>query len=165
MDIVMKALSVRQPWANLIAWGMKSIEVRTWSTDYRGDLLIVSSQKPDIVPAGMALAVVELYDVRDLMRPDLEQACIDPMALDPRHVGWHLRNIRRLVRPVPMSGQLGLWEARVVLEVAKHDPGPTLFDSPRCEAAPLPRVERSEDGGVQREERTGQGSREPSGEE
>ncbi len=36
----MKALSIRQPWAWLIAHGYKDIENRKWSTNYRGPLLI-----------------------------------------------------------------------------------------------------------------------------
>jgi len=44
----MKALSVRQPWANLIAAGKKTIETRKWATDYRGQILIVSSKTPKL---------------------------------------------------------------------------------------------------------------------
>lgn len=40
MITVERALSVRQPWASLIAAGRKSIEIRTWRTDYRGPLAI-----------------------------------------------------------------------------------------------------------------------------
>lgn len=36
----MKALTVRQPWASLIAAGVKTIETRSWSTRYRGPLAI-----------------------------------------------------------------------------------------------------------------------------
>lgn len=36
----MKALSIRQPWAWLIAHGFKPVENRTWHTSYRGDILI-----------------------------------------------------------------------------------------------------------------------------
>lgn len=36
----MKALTVRQPWASLIAAGVKTIETRSWSTKYRGPLAI-----------------------------------------------------------------------------------------------------------------------------
>ena len=32
----MKALSIRQPWAELILQGRKTIELRTWKTSYRG---------------------------------------------------------------------------------------------------------------------------------
>ncbi|MBK6692827.1 MAG: ASCH domain-containing protein [Myxococcales bacterium] len=40
----MRALSVKQPWAELIAAGKKKIEYRTWSVDLRGELLIVASK-------------------------------------------------------------------------------------------------------------------------
>lgn len=33
-----KALSIRQPWAELILRGSKRIEIRTWATDHRGGL-------------------------------------------------------------------------------------------------------------------------------
>ena len=36
----MKALTIRQPWASLIAAGVKTIETRSWSTRYRGPLAI-----------------------------------------------------------------------------------------------------------------------------
>ena len=59
----MKALSVKQPWANMIASGEKTIETRTWMTSYRGQVLIVSSKQPRIKPAGCAVAVVTLAAV------------------------------------------------------------------------------------------------------
>lgn len=36
----MKALSLTQPWATLIAIGAKRIETRSWSTRHRGDIAI-----------------------------------------------------------------------------------------------------------------------------
>lgn len=36
----MKALSLTQPWATLIAIGAKRIETRSWSTSYRGPVAI-----------------------------------------------------------------------------------------------------------------------------
>lgn len=36
----MKALTLTQPWASLIAFGYKHIETRSWSTSYRGLLAI-----------------------------------------------------------------------------------------------------------------------------
>jgi hypothetical protein len=39
-----KALSIRQPWAHLIVAGIKQIENRTWTTRYRGPLLIHAGQ-------------------------------------------------------------------------------------------------------------------------
>lgn len=42
----MKALSIKQPWASLIAHGIKDIENRTWATKFRGTIYIHASGKP-----------------------------------------------------------------------------------------------------------------------
>jgi hypothetical protein len=39
----MKVLSIKQPWASLIASGIKDIENRTWKTNFRGRILIHAS--------------------------------------------------------------------------------------------------------------------------
>ena len=39
----MKALSIKQPWASLIAHGIKDIENRTWKTHFRGRIYIHAS--------------------------------------------------------------------------------------------------------------------------
>jgi hypothetical protein len=41
----MKALSIKQPWASLIAHGIKDIENRTWKTKFRGRVYIHASAK------------------------------------------------------------------------------------------------------------------------
>lgn len=40
----MKAISILQPWASLVATGLKTIETRSWSTNYRGQLAIHASK-------------------------------------------------------------------------------------------------------------------------
>jgi len=42
----MKALSIKQPWASLIAHGIKDIENRTWRTNFRGRIYIHTSGTP-----------------------------------------------------------------------------------------------------------------------
>lgn len=42
----MKALTLWQPWASLIAVGDKTIETRSWSTKYRGPLAIHAAARP-----------------------------------------------------------------------------------------------------------------------
>lgn len=43
----MKALTLHQPWASLIAVGAKRIETRSWSTEYRGRLIVhAAARKP-----------------------------------------------------------------------------------------------------------------------
>jgi hypothetical protein len=40
----MKAISIIQPWASLIAYGAKRIETRSWYTSYRGSIAIHASK-------------------------------------------------------------------------------------------------------------------------
>ena len=42
-----KAISIKQPWAYLIASGIKDVENRTWRTNFRGKVLIHTGSKPD----------------------------------------------------------------------------------------------------------------------
>ena len=46
----MRALSLYQPWASLIVYGHKRIETRSWSTTYRGTLLIHASKATRWMP-------------------------------------------------------------------------------------------------------------------
>ena len=43
----MKALSIRQPWAWLIVHGYKDVENQSWSTDYRGPVLVHAGKTLD----------------------------------------------------------------------------------------------------------------------
>lgn len=43
----MKTLTIKQPWASLIAFGEKEIETRSWRTKYRGPLLIHAGKSVD----------------------------------------------------------------------------------------------------------------------
>lgn len=107
----MKALSVRQPWASMIAGGRKTIETRTWSTDYRGDLLIVSSKRPKWggLPLGQGLCVVELVDCRPMTIEDEPAAQCKMYEYGIGAYSWCLENIRP-VEHFPVRGQLGLYE-------------------------------------------------------
>ena len=41
----MKAITILEPWASLIAYGHKQIETRSWSTKYRGQIAIHAGQE------------------------------------------------------------------------------------------------------------------------
>ena len=113
----MRTLSVRQPWASLIAFGEKTIEVRSWSTSFRGRLLIHASGK-DIVedgitlPAGYAVATVEVVEVRPFTAADMEAACLEEMPDGPCFA-WVLRDAQE-IEPVPCKGRLNLWDADIM---------------------------------------------------
>ncbi|MCG2812996.1 MAG: ASCH domain-containing protein [Candidatus Aminicenantes bacterium] len=116
----MKALSIKQPWANMIAAGEKTIETRTWCTDYRGLLLIVSSKAPRIEPAGYALAIGKLIDCRPMTKDDEEEACC---VVYPNAYAWVLTNIKR-IEPFPVKGKLGLYNVDFLIVDS-----PLLIDS------------------------------------
>ena len=131
----MKALTIRQPWASLIMAGHKLVENRTWSTSYRGPLLVhaglkvdragysvlerMGVQAPQDLPSGVILGVVDLVDVVRWRRSGRGQGVLfDPYGLvdEPLAVGpvcWILRNPRLLAKPVPRAGRPGLWEAEL----------------------------------------------------
>jgi len=103
----MKALSVKQPWANMIARGEKTIELRSWGTRHRGDLLICSSKQPYIEPAGCILAIVNLVNCRRATQADEEKACsIVWLNVD---FAWVFEDIRRIA-PFPIKGAQGLFD-------------------------------------------------------
>lgn len=98
----MKALSVKQPWASLIASGKKTIETRTRSTSHRGPLLICAT-KPD----GMARCIVDIIDCRPMRAGDWKGACCEPY---PNAWGWIIGSVTP-IEPFPVRGQLGLFDA------------------------------------------------------
>ena len=102
----MKALSIKQPGANLIASGRKTVEVRSWATRHRGPVLVVSSLRPNVPPAGCAVAVADLVDCRLMTEDDAEAACSPAL---PGAYAWVLEHIRPL-QPFPVAGRLGLYE-------------------------------------------------------
>lgn len=113
----MKALSVKQPWANMIASGQKTIETRTWKTVYRGPLLIVSAKTPDIAPAGQALAIAELVDCRPMSVLDESAArCSNYEGA----FAWVLKNIRS-IPPFPVSGQPALFDVELPAGLVSED--------------------------------------------
>lgn len=43
----MKAITIKQPWATLIALGLKEFETRSWATKYRGPIAIHAGKSLD----------------------------------------------------------------------------------------------------------------------
>jgi hypothetical protein len=141
----MKALSIKQPYATSILRGTKTIELRSWQTAYRGDILICTSQTPayflrktpildqdnrhkvvneiteevDYMYFGKALCVVELYDIR-LMEQEDEKASEADYYDDL--FSWCLRNVRP-IKPFDVVGRLNLFEVNepiVYLQGVQH---------------------------------------------
>jgi hypothetical protein len=121
----MRVLAVRQPWASLLALGKKPVENRGWSTEYRGDVAIHASKKPDLsphalamlakhlpmtcvhkLPHGQIIGLVELYGVTRDMDGEWFSG----------PVGLLVRNARQLQKGLPHKGTQSMVEAGAYLE-------------------------------------------------
>ena len=110
----MKALTVRQPHADRIRRGVKTLEIRSWITHYRGPLLICAGARADDaegrkLPLGVTLCQVDLVDVRPWRRQDAREACA---RWQKGLYAWVLAR-PRAVPMRPLKGRLGLFEAPV----------------------------------------------------
>lgn len=120
----MKALSFRQPWAELVLQGRKTIDLRTYSTHYRGPLAVHASQKmetkrcwehdlnPDNLDAGGIVGTVELVDVVPLDEAAYHEHMADH--LSGRYwreglYGWVLAHPQRLPKFLPARGRTSLF--------------------------------------------------------
>ena len=116
----MKALSIHPYYAIGIVIGDKSIECRTWKTDYRGDILIVSTAKKisGLIP-GHALGIVHLDNVRPMTTTpkDLRAAVLKKEDVPAMSFAWELSN-PRIIKPIPLKGKLSLWEYTGEIELA-----------------------------------------------
>jgi len=117
----MKALSIKQPWAELILQGKKKIEIRKWDTKFRGRFLIHASKVPDEaamkefgfsdLPLGCIVGEAELADV---IHYNNDEEFANDKNLHFASPGWGnygfvLKNVKR-IKPVKARGNLGFWE-------------------------------------------------------
>jgi hypothetical protein len=127
------ALSIRQPWAELIMLGRKSIEVREWWTEYRG-LLWIHAAKMEDAELDRRFGFTTLYrggfigqiNLTSVVRFDRERW----MRWQERHLsegpmpatayGWVLRDPIRLLQPYPARGLPGLFHAAPEVSQSLH---------------------------------------------
>jgi len=134
---MLKALSLLQPWASLAVMGHKTIETRSWTTSYRGTLLIHASTGkggaaiaslpaiqihiPDFksLPFGAIIGEVNLKDIVRMMDLDLPLEILERLSLEERafgplqgaRFGWIFQDPVIYDPPIPAKGSLGLWDA------------------------------------------------------
>lgn len=120
------ALGVRQPWAELIIRGVKTIEVRSLGTVRRGTIYVYAAKKlaegPAVtaaaerhaldlesLPRGVLVGKVEIVDSIPCKPSDTIAACI-PKDLLVDRIGWKLENPERLPTPLPVRFlPYGVW--------------------------------------------------------
>jgi ASCH domain len=124
-----KALTIRQPWAELILRGRKPFELRTWKTKYRGPVVIHAAAKIDAADARQLglnpeklitsafVGVAVLSEVRPYTRDDamLLKRRRAGFGWFPHNFSWVLKKPRR-ISPVRGKGQLGLFKVPKAVE-------------------------------------------------
>lgn len=125
----MKALTIHPYYVHMIWFEQKTIEVRTWQTKHRGDILICSSREMmhGTIP-GYALCVAELVNVRPLKKADMDAAYLPDEDYRKGLYAWELENIRT-IQPIPVRGKPGLFD--VDDSLIKYIPDPEIDDRTR----------------------------------
>jgi len=108
----MRAITIHQPWAELIVRGEKDVENRSWRTHHRGPLLIHAGARaddasfaehgvPDAAERSGIIGVVELVECTQERTSRWHQE---------GSWGWYLTGARRFKKPIPLKGRRGLFE-------------------------------------------------------
>lgn len=115
----MKALSIKDPWAYLIAIGEKDVENRTWRTNFRGRIYIHVSAKPAKVFLSLfsQLNILSLPGNRSLSAIIGEVTIIDcirnslSLWAEDGCYHWILKDAILYDTPIlNIKGKLGLWD-------------------------------------------------------
>lgn len=125
----MKVITIKQPFASLIAAGIKCYEFRTWKTKYRGEILIHAGKGINKkamekfkcynldYPSGAIIAKVNLTDcvfiddeMRDVLKGENELV-YSSVINDKEWVGYgfKMENPER-IDPIVVNGKLSLWD-------------------------------------------------------
>jgi hypothetical protein len=138
-----KAVTIHEPYATLMRYGIKTVETRTWATRHRGPLLVCASKsrtvmngKPEVVKAaieaiqevdagfdpdkgfssGHAVAIVDVVDCVTLDGGPVEhrEAELEFGNYDAGNVGWLTERMSSVdMAPFPVQGKQRLFDVEV----------------------------------------------------
>lgn len=138
----MRALSLWDPWASLVAIEAKRYETRSWATSYRGPIAIHSTKKFDeedrsiclcepfrsaLVAGGIdtpeqlpRMAIIAVGRLVGIARAEDERASLSEQErafgdYSDGRFAWAFADVRRLPEPIPCSGLQGLWTVPLVV--------------------------------------------------
>jgi len=133
-------ITVRQPWATLLAFEVKTYETRSWRCEHRGPLAIHASSMlhpDDRIWAQEDMNIARLLrecgyeDVTDLplgtvlavgtLTQCYRTEAFGVLSRTERALGdwsrgrwaWRIERVERLPEPVPAKGRLGLWHCEI----------------------------------------------------
>ena len=124
----MKCLSISQPFADLIISGKKTIELRKWNTNFRGEFLIHAPIKIRIedckrlkitkkIVTGVIIGKAELYDIKKYnsakeVKKD-QKLHFASKNFQNKTFGFKIKNAKPLRIPIPWKGQLGFFDVEL----------------------------------------------------
>ncbi|MDH3677326.1 MAG: ASCH domain-containing protein [Nitrosopumilus sp.] len=131
----MKCLSISQPFAYLIIAGEKSIELRNWNTNFRGEFLIhapIRIKEKDCkrlkitkkLITGAIIGKVTLYNVKkynsdnELKRD--QKFHLASKEFHNKKYGFILKNAKQFRVPIPLMGQLGFFDVKLPKTIIRN---------------------------------------------
>ena len=122
-------ITIKQPFASLIASGLKEYEFRSWKTGYRGEIWIHAGKSIDKeamkkfeslkleYPTGCIIAKANLVDcvpVTEAVKEELRETNFLIYSGTTENADWNgygykLENVEAM-EPIFVNGMLGLWE-------------------------------------------------------
>lgn len=137
--MIVKTLTIHQPWAELLARGYKKLETRSWNTKYRGVLLIHASQTPstdysfslpegfppaDQIYCGAIIAIAQLTRTFTISCNRARGFLIGQFGrmedaygdLSAGRFAWWIGNAMP-IEPIPARGKQGLWNGEIPDEI------------------------------------------------
>lgn len=122
----MKVITLKQPWATLVAEGLKKYEFRSWKLNYRGEILIHAGKGIDKdamdkfkhlnlnFPHSRIVARVNILDCIELNQ-EINKNIIKQNELVYGHkynrtgYAWELEVIEKINNNKEVSGKQGIW--------------------------------------------------------
>ena len=127
----MKAITIKEPWAMMIALGETKNETRSWRTNYRGWIAIHAAKSmvgsrlendthtladqllgDQEMPLGAIVAIAKLTDCIEITKEYTESLTLQERTFGyykPGYFAWTLEDVCRIDTPIKYKGQQGLF--------------------------------------------------------
>ena len=135
--LCLPVLSVRQPWASYLVSGLKTVELRSWSSSYEGWLWIHAGKKSDLLAmklmgladhdfrCGGLLGLAKVTNCQLITDEGTWQALrgdhLSPGYYQGPCYGWHFGDALSLEEMIVCRGELGLFHLRGVVREQIYD--------------------------------------------